>query len=223
MTASRSASKTTSVTSPTSSPSSCSGIGRVAAHLDAVAVVQHGASGSRVRPVSEVTHRARQASRARSDRGASRSRPPSIRAPRGRRSGSAADVAVRIGVRDERERGAAVADDLERRVEAHPVLRERPHRRPGEDRVARPLAVLVAAARIHPADQLGVEPDSRRRTRSGGRWRGRARSCASGRPRSPARPRAARAAGPARAAARSCRRPGRSRARSRAARRSAPR
>src|SRR6187399_1271305 len=53
-----------------------------------------------------------------------------------------------------------MAIDLEDRVEADARLGERLDRRPGEDRVTGPLAVRPAAARVHPADQLRVEPDA---------------------------------------------------------------
>src|SRR5215210_1879816 len=85
-TAARSASKTTSVTSPRSSPSSCSGCGT--SHRRTIRSTSSSRrSGSRVRPVT--TYRTAPGMlRAPKERGASRSSPPSSRAPRGSRNGS---------------------------------------------------------------------------------------------------------------------------------------
>ena len=180
-----------------SSPSSWSGIGRVAAHLDAIAVAQQDERQPRLAG-DEVAHRARQAPGVEGARCEQVEAAVESRAAREAQR-HAADVAVRIGVRDEREGGAAVADDLEHRIEAQAVLGERPHRRPGEGRDRR-AACRSRRGRARPSGGSARRRAPRPpRTRSGARWRGRARSCASGRLRSPAPPRAARAAAPAHA------------------------
>ena len=220
-TASRSASKATSVTSPRSSPSSWSGIGRVAPDRDPVGVVQ--LDEGQPRPAGgDVADGPRE----RAD--AQRPWREQVEAsfePRaaGQPQRQPAEIRVRVGVRHERERRAAVALDLEGRVEADTRLGERLDGRPGEDRIAGPLAVGAPAARVHAADQLGVEPDPGGEAEPAPVGAPESRSAASVRPRAGARRRPGRAAAPAPAAARSSRRRGRSRGPSPAARRSTPR
>ena len=112
-------------------------------------------------PRSSVTP-SRGRSRARTADGATTSSPRSNDAPRATRMPSAPGVGVRVAVRDEREGCTARGRPPPGRPgsDRGETRRAESPRRTNAD-VARPSPVLASTARVDPADELGVEPDSR--------------------------------------------------------------
>src|SRR5207244_11450729 len=71
-------------------------------------------------------------------------------------------VRVGIAVRDQRGGGAAVAVDLQRRLESEPLRREHANELIREREVARTPSVARAAERVDAANCRGVEADAGR-------------------------------------------------------------
>ena len=160
-TASRSASNTAVSTSPRSSPSACSGSGR----SQRTSIRSRSWPGARRPPAPAVaaddvaTGAAPTGAHARAAR---RSRGRARSAPRGAiRSGSGPGIGVRIAVRDEDERGAAVPDDLERGIPAAPPLGDHLPHRP-RTQVARARAGCVTTELVEAPHRLAVEADAGR-------------------------------------------------------------
>ena len=70
-----------------------------------------------------------------------------------------ARVGVRIAVRGERERGAAVAPHLEHRLEPEPTRREHPEASIANRDVPGTPAFVRSSSRVDPADELRVQAD----------------------------------------------------------------
>ena len=98
-------------------------------------------------------------SRARTRRGATKSRPLSKRASGAKRSGSRGEVRVRVAVGNERE-GGRLAVDLELRVEAPAPRDQRARNGEREGAVGRTLSVRSPQV-VDAAHELGREPDRR--------------------------------------------------------------
>src|SRR5207248_10377169 len=73
--------------------------------------------------------------------------------------GERAGIRVRAAVRDEQERRAPVALDLELGLEAQPLLDDDPRHRRDECDVARALALRAASALVDAPHRLRIKPD----------------------------------------------------------------
>ena len=157
--ASGSASNTASVTSPRSSPSACSGSGvshRTSKRSSSWAASTCGSRASvpRKSRSGEPRHRARRHPRRRDEVEPH----AAFREPQRERAG----VGVGTAAAGEHERRAAVADDLELRLEVQAPPREQARDGGDEDDVSRPAPVVGAPARLDAAHHLRIEPDARR-------------------------------------------------------------